>query len=66
MHIVVTVRDDFARGMTIDAFGPWDVETCERERRRLLADFAHREPHASLQHRMYAQVVPVRNEVVAP
>lgn len=66
MHIVVTVREDPFRGLTVDAFGPWDQAKCDRERRRLLADFAHREPWASAMHQFCAQVVSVRDEVVAP
>lgn len=66
MHIVVTVRDDPFRGLTIDALGPWDQDKCERERKRLLADFAYREPWESARHKFHAQVVPVRDEVVVP
>lgn len=66
MHIVVTVRTDPIHGVTAEAFGPWELDKCERERRRLLADFAHRQPYDSARHRFHAEVVAVRDEVVAP
>lgn len=66
MHIVVTVHTDPIRGVSVEAFGPWERDMCERERRRLLADFAHREPWDSSRHRFHVAVVPVRDEVVAP
>lgn len=47
MHIVVTVRNDPFRGLTIDAFGPWELDQCERERTRLLAHAG--DPFASMQ-----------------
>lgn len=65
MHIVVTVRDDPFRGRTVDAFGPWDAGKCDRERKRLLADHAFRNP-GEMRKTFSADVVPVRDEVVAP
>jgi uncharacterized protein YcaQ len=66
MQVVVTVQIDPIKGPIVAAFGPWDALTCERERRRMLADFAYREPWASAHGGLRAFVVPVRDEKVAP
>lgn len=65
MPIVVTVLIDHIHGATVSAFGPWDQQKCDRERRRLLADNAHRNP-GMRSGTFTAHVVPVVDQVVAP
>ena len=64
--IVVTVLIDPIHGATVSAYGPWPYDKCDRERRHLLADFAHRQPWDSARRRFSAHVVAVVDQVVAP
>lgn len=64
-RIVVTVLLDPIHGPTVAAFGPWTAEKCDRERRRLLADHAFRNPGAR-SGTYTAHVVLVDDWVVAP
>ena len=57
MWIVVTARPTTS-GVSLDAYGPWTWEVCDRERRRLLAE------HALQDDRFDAQVLNVRPETV--
>lgn len=66
LWIVVAVTTDPVRGQTVDAFGPWAPEVCDRERGRLLADFAYRRPWDSGRGRYHVSVVPLKDEKVAP
>lgn len=66
MHVVVTVRTNAIDPPHVEAFGPWDWSQCDRERKRLLANFAHEHPYESATGRFRATVVEVRDEVVAP
>lgn len=64
MFVVVTVHTDAIHGVSVEAFGPWERDKCDRERRRLLADFAYRERWDSRRFRV--EVVQLRNFVIAP
>lgn len=65
MPIVVTVLLDPIYGATVSAYGPWDQERCDRERRQLLADFASRNSWIS-SGAFTAHVVPIVDQVTAP
>jgi hypothetical protein len=65
MWIVVTLHMDLIHGPTMEAFGPWPLADCERERRRRLADYALRNPHGQPR-RFSVRVIPVVNETIAP
>lgn len=65
MPVVVTVLLDPIYGVTVSAYGPWDLGKCDRERRRLLADNAHRNP-GMRSGTFTAHVVQAHDEVVAP
>lgn len=66
MHIVVTVQTNPITGPCVQAFGPWDWSACDRERKRLSANFAWEHPYESATGRFRASVVEVHDEVVAP